>query len=233
MTFRYAPEPEPTAPRERKTSNGVGVAALIVGVVSLIGAVIPLINYVSGFLAFAGIVLGIIGLVLRDRPKGSALAGLIVSLAALILSIVLAIAYTVGIASVIGDAVEESRSSASPVPLPEPQGTGSPDDVEVTYEITGTATSVTASWTSAVGDVFGIDQADGQTLPFTREVVLPGGSAFDDQRLTLVGVGGTEPSDLSCRILVDDRVVVESSASGQAAAVSCVATAAEIRGLDD
>jgi hypothetical protein len=236
MTFRYAPEPEPTAPRERKTSNGVGTAALIVGVVSLIGAVIPLLNYASGFLAFAGIVLGIIGLVLRDRPRGRALAGLIVSAAALILSIVLAVAYTVGIATIIGNAVEESRSSASPVPLPEPQGTQgseSLDDVDVTYEITGTATSVTASWTSAVGEVFGIEQADGQTLPFTREVVLPGGSAFDDQRLTLVGVGGTTPSDLSCRILVGDRVVIESSASGQAATVSCVATAAEIRGLED
>ncbi|WP_041465324.1 hypothetical protein [Clavibacter nebraskensis] len=125
MTFRYAPEP--TAPRDRKTSNGVGLAALIVGVVSLVGAVIPLVDYASGFLAVVGIVLGIIGLILKDRPKGMALGGLILSTIALILSIVLAIVYTVGIATIIGDAVEESRSSTSPVPLPEPQGVETPD----------------------------------------------------------------------------------------------------------
>ena len=235
MTFRYAPEPEPRAPRERKTSNGVGVAALIVGVVSLVGAVIPLLNYVSGFLAFVGIVLGIIGLVLRDRTKGSALAGLIVSVVALILSIVLAIAYTVGIASVIGDAVEESRSSASPVPLPEPQGTGSPDgeavgdDVTVSFELTGTVPTVSAAWTSRVGEVFSADQAEAQPLPFTREVVLPAGSAFDDERLLVVGTGGPEAGDVTCRILVGGTVLTEQTSSGSAARAACVVTATEVR----
>ncbi|MBF4618019.1 hypothetical protein ITJ44_08030 [Clavibacter sp. VKM Ac-2873] len=235
MTFRYAPEPEPPAPRERRTSNGVGVAALIVGVVSLVGAVIPLLNYVSGFLAFVGIVLGIIGLVLRDRPKGSALAGLIVSVVALILSIVLAIAYTVGIASVIGDALEESRSSASPVPLPEPQGTGSPDgesagdDVTVSFELTGTVPTVSAAWTSPVGEVFSADQAEAQPLPFTREVVLPAGSAFDDERLLVVGTGGPEAGDVTCRILVGGTVLTEQTSSGSAARAACVVTAAEVR----
>ncbi|RIJ17064.1 hypothetical protein DZF93_13640 [Clavibacter michiganensis subsp. insidiosus] len=214
MTFRYAPEPEPAPPRERKTSNGIGLAALIVGVAALIGSLIPLVNYASGFLAVVGIVLGIIGLLLRDRPKGRALAGLIVSVAALILSIVLAIAYTVGIVTIIGDAVEESRSSASPVPLPEPQGTGSPDDgvtaddvtaddVTVSYELTGTVPTVSAAWSGRLGEVFGADEAADQPLPFTREVVLTGGSAFGDERLILVGTGGAEAGDVTCRILVD------------------------------
>ncbi|OUE19801.1 hypothetical protein BFL34_01944 [Clavibacter michiganensis] len=235
MTFRYAPEPEPAPPRERKTSNGVGLAALIVGVVSLIGSVVPLVNYASGFLAVVGIVLGIIGLLLRDRPKGRALGGLTVSVAALILSIVLAIAYTVGIAAIIGDAVEESRSSASPVPLPEPQGTGSPDDgataddVTVSYELTGTVPTVSAAWSDRLGEVFSADEAADQPLPFTREVVLPGGSAFDDERLILVGTGGAEAGDVTCRILVDGAVVTEQTASGANARAACVVTAAEVR----
>lgn len=69
MTFSYAPEPDTSAPREPKTFNGVGLAALIVGVLSLIGSVIPILNYVSGFLAAVGIVLGIIGLILRTGPR--------------------------------------------------------------------------------------------------------------------------------------------------------------------
>ena len=231
MTFRYAPEPEPTPPRERRTSNGVGLAALIVGVVSLIGSVIPLLNYVSGFLAMVGIVLGIIGLLLRDRPKGMALGGLIASVVALILSIVLAIVYTVGIASVIGDAVEESRSSASPVPLPEPQGTDpqDADDVTVSYELTGTVPTVSAAWSDRLGEVFSADEAADQPLPFTREVVLPGGSEFDDERLILVGTGGAETGDVTCRILVDGTVVTEQTSVGSAARAACVVTAAEVR----
>ncbi|WP_043667945.1 hypothetical protein [Clavibacter michiganensis] len=235
MTFRYAPEPEPTAPRERKTSNGVGVAALIVGVVSLIGALIPLLNYGSGFLAFAGVVLGIIGLLLRDRPKGTAVVGLIVSVVAVILSVVLAIVYTVGIATVIGDAVEDARSSASPVPLPEPQGAGpqdgptAADDVTVAYELSGTVPSVSAAWTSRVGEALSTEEAEAQTLPFTREVVLPGGGESDDERLILVGTGGPEAGDVTCRILVDGVVLTEQTASGPAARAACVVTADEVR----
>ncbi|RIJ52876.1 hypothetical protein DZG00_03095 [Clavibacter lycopersici] len=235
MTFRYAPEPDTSAPRERKTFNGVGLAALIVGVLSLIGSVIPILNYVSGFLAVVGIVLGIIGLILRDRPKGMALGGLIASVVALILSIVLAIVYTVGIATVIGDAVEDSRSSTSPVPLPEPQGVETPDDgsavgdVTVSYELTGTVPAVSAAWTSLVGEVLGAEEAESQPLPFTREVVLPGGSEFDDERLILVGTGGAEEGDVTCRVLVGGTVLTEQTSSGSAARAACVVTAAEIR----
>jgi hypothetical protein len=234
MTFRYAPEPEPTAPRERRTSNGVGVAALIVGVLSLIGSIIPLLNYVSGFLAIVGIVLGIIGLLLRDRPRGTALGGLVLSAIALVLSIVLAVVYTAGIATVIGNAVEESRSSASPVPLPEPQGTEpqddatGADDVTVSYELTGTVPTVSAAWSDLLGEASGADEAEAQPLPFTREVVLPGG-ALDDERLILVGTGGAEAGDVTCRILVDGAVLTEQTASGSAARAACVVTAAEVR----
>lgn len=235
MTFRYAPEPEPTAPRERRTVNGVGLAALVVGVLSLIGSVIPLLNYVSGFLAVVGIVLGIIGLILRDRPRGMALGGLVLSVVALILSIVLAIVYTVGIATVIGDAVEDARSSTSPVPLPEPQGTGPQDGpttaggVMVAYELSGTVPTVSAAWTSRVGAVLGTEEAEAQPLPFTREVVLPGGGGSDDERLILVGTGGPEAGDVTCRILVGGVVLTEQTASGPAARAACVVTADEVR----
>ncbi|MFT2690594.1 hypothetical protein [Clavibacter zhangzhiyongii] len=149
MTFSYAPEPDTSGPRERKTFNGVGLAALIVGVLSLIGSVIPFLNYVSGFLAVVGVVLGIIGLVLRDRPKGMALGGLIVSVIAAILSIVLAIAYTAGIVAVITGAVQESEARSSAEAADEPR---------VTYEVEGTGGTVTAGvlWTTSVGGAAGI-----------------------------------------------------------------------------
>jgi hypothetical protein len=226
MTFRYAPEPEPTGPRERKTTNPVGLAALIVGIVALVGSVIPLVNYGSGFVAFVGIVLGIIGLVLADRPKGTALGGLVVSVVALVLSVLLAIAYTVGIATLIGTAVEDSQTTSGAESQDDATVAG---DVTVTYELSGTLPVVDAAWTGRVGDLLGAEEATGQTLPFTREVELPAGSAYDDERLILVGTGGAEEGEVTCRILVDGDVLTEQTSSGAAARAACVATAAEVR----
>ncbi|WP_317229404.1 DUF4190 domain-containing protein [Clavibacter sp. MX14-G9D] len=227
MTFSYAPEPDASAPRERKSFNGVGLAALIVGVLSLIGSVIPILNYVSGFLAAVGIVLGIIGLVLRDRPKGMALGGLVVSIVALILSIVLAIVYTAGIVTAITGAVQESeaRSSAEAA-----------DDVRVTYEVTGTGGTATAGvlWTTSVGGSAGTEQASDQPLPFSREVVVPDTTAFDMAMFSVSAVASIDPAvaeegDITCRILVGDYIVTEQRAEGDGATVTCSATAEDLR----
>jgi hypothetical protein len=224
MTFRYAPEP--TGPREQKTTNPVGTAALIVGIVALVGAVIPLVNYGSGLVALAGIVLGIIGLVLPARPRGTALGGLVVSVAALILSVLLAIAYTVGIATLIGTAVEDSRSTSDA----ESQDDAIvASDVTVSYELSGTLPAVDAAWTGRAGDLLGAEEAPAQTLPFTREVVLPAGSAYDDERLILVGTGAAQEGEVTCRILVDGDVLTEQTATGAAPRAACAVTAAEVR----
>ncbi|NQX11018.1 DUF4190 domain-containing protein [Microbacteriaceae bacterium VKM Ac-2855] len=101
--------PPPTGPRR---FNGLGLAALICGGIALLGSFIPFLNYLTGFLAFVGLVLGIIGLVLKGRAKGLAVAGTIVSAVALVLSIVLAIVYTAGIASSVSDAIASAEASA-------------------------------------------------------------------------------------------------------------------------
>ncbi|MFD2340682.1 DUF4190 domain-containing protein [Clavibacter tessellarius] len=231
MTFRYAPEPEPTAPRERKTSNGVGLAALIVGVVSLVGSVIPILNYVSGFLAVVGIVLGIIGLILRDRPRGMALGGLVLSAIALILSIVLAIVYTVGIATVIGDAVEDSREQARTAEPADPAtpAPGATGGITVDYELTGTVPSALATWSSVSTDDIGYESATAQGLPFTRGTVLPDDVTPRDGGLTLSGMADAADGDLTCRISVRGVVVEERTATGPQASVVCLADVDEIR----
>ncbi|MDA3806099.1 MULTISPECIES: hypothetical protein [unclassified Clavibacter] len=231
MTFRYAPEPEPTEPRERRTSNGVGVAALIVGVLSLIGSVIPLLNYGSGFLASVGVVLGIIGLLLRDRPKGTAVIGLIVSVIAVILSIVLAIVYTVGIATLVGGAVEDARErarTAEPA-VPTSPAPGATDGIAVEYELTGTVPTALATWSSVTADDIDYESATAQGLPFTRGTVLPDDVTPRDGGLTLSGMADAADGDLTCRIRVGGVVVDERTASGPQASVVCLADADGIR----
>lgn len=102
----------PTAP-PAKRGNGLGLAALILGIVALIGAFIPFVNYVSGVIAVAGIILGIIAITRKDKPKKAGMAGLIVSVIALILSIVLAIAYTVGFVAAVDEALPQTNVQQS------------------------------------------------------------------------------------------------------------------------
>ncbi len=229
MTFSYAPEPDTSAPREPKTLNGVGLAALIVGVLSLIGSVIPILNYVSGFLAAVGIVLGIIGLILKDRPKGMALGGLIASVVALILSIVLGIVYTAGIVTAITGAVRESEARSSAEASDEPR---------VTYQVEGSGGTVTAGgrWTTSVGGSPGSEQASDQPLPFSREVVIPDTTNFDMAAFSISAVAGVDATagsdpDITCRILVGDHIVTERRAEGDGATVTCSATAEDLRDI--
>jgi Na+-transporting methylmalonyl-CoA/oxaloacetate decarboxylase gamma subunit len=99
--------------------NGFGLAALIIGIVALIGAFIPVVNYVSGFIAFVGLALGIVGLVLKNRVKGMAIAGTVTSGVALVLSIVLAIAYSVWFLGELENEIGNDFSTSSERPVAE------------------------------------------------------------------------------------------------------------------
>lgn len=72
--------------------NGLGIAALVFGIIALLGAWIPLVNIVSIVLAIVGIVLGIMALrrVKRGEAtnRGMSITGLLLSVAALVLALV-------------------------------------------------------------------------------------------------------------------------------------------------
>lgn len=104
----------PVAVAQAPRKNGLGLAALIVGGVALILAFIPLVNYVSGVIALVGLILGIIALVRKGAPKWFSLTGMIVSAVALILSIVLAIAYTTLFVANIDDIISDDPSIVVP-----------------------------------------------------------------------------------------------------------------------
>ena len=89
---------------------------MIIGSVALLGSFIPFINYITGFFAFVGLVLGVIAIFLKGRKKTLAIVGSAVSLLALILSIVLSIAYT----NLFFDTVDEAIASSSPSATSEP-----------------------------------------------------------------------------------------------------------------
>lgn len=98
----------PPAPQ----GNGLGLAALIIGILALIGAFIPFVNFVSGLLALVGLVLGVIALFRKGRPKGKAIAGTILSAIAMVLSIILANTYTAGFVNAVDEALPHSQTKS-------------------------------------------------------------------------------------------------------------------------
>lgn len=83
-----------SAPESRQTrGNGFGIAALVLGIVTMAGFAIPFLNFVTIGTGVAGLALGIIGLMIKFRPRKAAIAGVILSALGLILSIVLVIVY--------------------------------------------------------------------------------------------------------------------------------------------
>ena len=74
----------------RNGGHGLGVAALVLGILSFVVAFIPCVGFFALFTALIAIVLGAIGLSQASRdnsPKGLMLAGLIIGVIALFISI--------------------------------------------------------------------------------------------------------------------------------------------------
>ncbi|PPF29905.1 hypothetical protein C5C18_11485 [Rathayibacter tritici] len=214
--FNPAVFPDSTPAVPKKTGNGLGLASLIIGILALVGALIPIVNYVSGFLAFIGLVLGVIGLFLKGRSRGTAIAGAVLNAVALILSIILAIVYTAGFASGVSDAIATAQaesSEAAAVPR------------TLVYEVSGTAASASITWSTFDGTTSGSEQATGQVLPFTKELQIQTGGDFTFQSFTLSALNGVDDEgDISCRITLDGEVVAEHTSTGAFASALCTAT---------
>jgi hypothetical protein len=196
--------------------NGLGLASLIIGILALIGAVIPLVNYVSGFPAFIGLVLGIVGLVLPARPRGTAIAGSVLNAVALLLSIVLAVVYTAGFATGVAQSIataDAESSAAAAVPRP------------LVYEVSGAATNASITYATSDGPNSGTEQATGQALPVTKELEVRTGGHRTFQSFTVSATNGAgDEGEISCRITLDGEVLVEQTSTGAYAAAVCTAT---------
>ena len=107
--------PEAVHPRGTERS-GLGVAALVIGIVALVGSLVPIVNYATGVVAIVGLVLGIVALVQKNRRKGVAITGTILSGVALLLSVVLAIVYSLAIANGVVGTVPAVGGAQNPGP---------------------------------------------------------------------------------------------------------------------
>lgn len=108
--------PPVTAQPQRPAGNGFGIAALVLGIVTMAGFAIPFLNFATIATGIAGIVLGIIGLVVKFKPRKAAVAGVVLSGLGLILSIILVAVYAAafnGAVNALDGTVSTATSGAS------------------------------------------------------------------------------------------------------------------------
>ncbi|PSL36625.1 MmpS family membrane protein [Labedella gwakjiensis] len=212
---------------EPPRSNTFGLVGLIIGGVSLILAFVPIINYVSWILALVGLALGIVGLVLKNRKRGLAIAGVITSIIGLVLSIVLAIVYTVGFVGSVATGISDNAPDVSSAPSD--GATIDPDarDVDVVYEVSGDGTDVTIVYLSVTAGDSGtdIETLTAQSLPWTQELDATVGGEYDYTAFNVTATNGAEDTgEISCSITVDGEIVAEDTADGAFGIVSCMSS---------
>ncbi|MFC5805487.1 DUF4190 domain-containing protein [Streptomyces formicae] len=128
----YAPEPPvPHSPAPHPAArNGLGTAALILGIIGALSGVIPFFFWLAGILGLIGLILGFSarGRVKRGEAtnKGVALAGVILGLVSLVLSVVGAVITF----KAVGDAVDEINKATSGSSASKRPGAGSDKPLE-------------------------------------------------------------------------------------------------------
>ncbi len=69
---------------EVKKTNGCGIASTVLGAIAVLVSIIPILNWLTWLFWIPALVCAIIGLVKKDVKKGTAIAGLVLSLIAII-----------------------------------------------------------------------------------------------------------------------------------------------------
>lgn len=93
VASQAGPTPERPAPRKRNT---LGLISIILAVAGFALAIIPFLGVVGWPLLIAALILGIIGLTRKGQPKGTSIAGLVLSVLAMILAPIIALTWFVG-----------------------------------------------------------------------------------------------------------------------------------------
>ncbi len=148
------PTPPPFAP----VKKGLAVASLVLGILAILGCLIPILNVVSIILAIIAIVLGAVALVQAKKPgrggKGLAIAGIILSVLAIIGAIVANVLLGAAVDSV-SDSIEEDEAANAEAATQFPGATA--DDVVGQAGETLTVGDITATTTALTPQTDALD----------------------------------------------------------------------------
>lgn len=143
--------PEPSSPPSG--GNPFGLAALILAALAFVSAVIPIASGFTWLPASAAIVLAIIGLTRRGRPKRFALTGLVVAVVAWLVAVIVTVVMVVaGVGAGIQDGIDGLDDPIPDATASDPVSLG--EQVSTADGIGFTVSAVQCGLASTGGDFF-------------------------------------------------------------------------------
>jgi hypothetical protein len=216
-----APQPAPGAPvpppaPASRRGNPIALIGFIIAIVAFVFAVIPVISFIAWLPAVVAIVLCIIGLASKGRPKVFAAIGLPVAIVAIIVGIIVSV--VTGLAAV-GTAVNEVQKTAS---------AKAAEPLTVVYSVTSDQPTVSVTYSNYSNGSSGLEQAQGTPAPFTKELDLTRGSDFDFKSFTLTGSLNQTGGTVTCTITVNGKQVSTQTSSGVFSSATCSASGSDL-----
>jgi hypothetical protein len=179
---------------EEKRKNGLGVAALVVGIVAAVFSMIPLIGMVAFFLGPVAIILGLIAVFLKNRKKGTAIAGLVLGIVSLIVAGMMTAAVSAGV-----KAVDDSINA----------------EHTVEYLVTTKGSADISYWTGGGSSTEKIAKNWKKSITSKDLSVLS---------LTVSGDFQDDAASVGCEIIVDGKSAAKNTGTGAGAHASCSGT---------
>ncbi|WP_043667948.1 hypothetical protein [Clavibacter michiganensis] len=233
-----APPPAAT-PRRPEVDDEVGRVAVVSGAIVAGASIVPLLNWFTWIAVPVPLVIGIVGLCLRRRPRRRSAVGIGLALLATLLTAVLPPVYAgqpIGSVWFLDDGAVDGRV-AEPAPAyvdeEAARELAAVTPFTLTYEVTGTAAGVQIISSDGVQLDSGVELLEDQPLPWTRDIEV---RVTRDARavpvsLLLSALVPEEGGEAACRILVGDEVIATGSASGPGEYASCETDAYALRGF--
>lgn len=207
--------------------NGFGVTALVLGILGLLFSLIPIIGVIAWPLVLLGLLFGVLGVVRAGRGRadnrGVAIAGTVLSAIGLVVCVLYASVFAAAVSGLPAGSSTAAPAAVPAVSVPESDAAASAPataggDV-ITYEVSGSGTA--GNITYVKDDKMGMEQVNGTSLPWTKDVTFDGG-VLTFQPLSLVAQSGSGGNgEISCRILRNGEEITSSTSSGPYAVVSC------------
>lgn len=214
-------QPQPTPVNSTITSrekNTVGLVALILGIVAMLFAVVPFLSFIAWLPALAAIILGIVGLVLKNKKRALAAVGLVLGVLAIIVGIIVTIASLAAVGNSISDSIEEEEQTASEI-------------VDLVYEVTSDSpTAANVTYSTYTDEEEGTQQATDPALPFSTTLEVERGGTFDFNIFSLTAQASQDATTITCKITLDGQVISENTSTGSFAVASCTGSSSD---LDD
>lgn len=209
----------PTYATEPKRNNGVGLSAFILGIVALLCAIVPFLSFIAWLPALAGLILGIVGLVLKNRKRLFAALGLSISVVAIIVGIIVSVASVFAVAGAGVVAVDEGIQA---------EEEAAAELVDLVYEVTITGGAANITYSTGEDGGAGLSTLDNQTANWTETLQVERGGVFDFNFFTLTATGSDVEATITCKITLDGQVLSENSGTGQYAGAYCNGSSSDL-----